>query len=126
MHRSRLHVVLIDSAPEAAEAEVAFWAGALGSDPEPESGTPFTVLAALGGGQLLAHQRLDEGSSRIHLDIETDDTAAEVTRLERLGASRVGEHAGCVHLRDPAGLLFCVVPVQSEDFAERATVWDER
>ena len=123
MHRSRLHVVLIDSAPHAADAEVAFWAAALGGHPEPEDGTPFTVLSRLGGGQVLAHQRLDDGASRIQLDIATDDTGAAVARLQELGATRVGEHGGCVHLRDPAGLVFCVVPVQSEDFADHATVW---
>ena len=124
MHRSRLHVVLIDSPPEDADAEVAFWGAALGHVPVPEEGTPFTVVAPLGSGSELAHQRLGSGPARIHLDIETDDTAAEAARLVALGATPVGEHDGCVHLRDPAGLVFCVVPVQSDDFAEHATVWE--
>ncbi len=124
MHRSRLHVVLIDSPPEDADAEVAFWGAALGHTPEPEEGTPFTVLAPLGSGLELAHQRLGSGSARIHLDIETDDTAAEAARLEALGATRLGEHDGCVHLRDPAGLVFCVVPVQSDTFTEHSTAWE--
>jgi Glyoxalase-like domain len=123
MHRSRLHVVLIDSSPDVADAEVAFWAAALGREPQPEVGTPFTVLSSLGSGQLLAHQRLDEGTSRIHLDIETDDSDAELRRLMELGAVRHGEHDGSVQLRDPAGLVFCVVPVQSDDFELEATVW---
>jgi Glyoxalase-like domain len=124
MHRSRLHVVLIDSPPESAEREVSFWAAALGRKPTPEVGTPFTVLSQLGGGELLAHQRLQDGDSRIHFDIETDDPQAEVRRLEALGAVGVGEQNGCVQLSDPAGLIFCVVPVQSEDFEEHATTWD--
>ena len=82
MHRSRLHVVLIDSPADRAEREVAFWAAALGRRPTPETGTPFTVLSRLGGGELLAHQRLEGGDSRIHFDIETDDPQAEVSRLE--------------------------------------------
>jgi hypothetical protein len=110
MHRSRLHVVLIDTPPEVADDEVAFWGAALGQTP-------------LGAGMQLAHQRLGAGTSRVHLDIETDDTEAEAARLEALGAVRLGESHGCVHLRDPAGLVFCVVPVQSEDFAEHASVW---
>jgi hypothetical protein len=122
MHRSRLHVVLIDSSPDIADREVAFWAAALGRDPVPEDDT-FTVLAPLGSGQVLAHQQLQEGASRIHLDLETDDPEAEVGRLEGLGAIRVGEHEGCVHMRDPAGLVFCVVPVQSDDFEQHATTW---
>lgn len=124
MHRSRLQVVLIDSPPDVADAEVAFWAGALGREPQPEVGTPFTVLAALGSGLVLAHQRLNEGTSRIHLDIETDDTEAEVRRLEELGAVRFGGHDGSVQLRDPAGLVLCVVPVQSDDFEQQAAVWE--
>jgi hypothetical protein len=116
-------VVLIDSPADVADEEVAFWSSALGSTPEPEVGTPFTTLAPLGSGRLLAHQRLENGPARLHLDVETDDTEAEVRRLEALGAARVGEHDGCVHLRDPAGLVFCVVPVQSDDFAEHATTW---
>ncbi len=123
MHRSRLHVVLIDSAPEVADAELAFWAAAVGTEPVPEEGTPFSTIAPLGSGKVLAHQRLEDGLSRIHLDIETDDTDAEVRRLEAAGAARVGEYDGCIHLRDPAGLIFCVVPVQSDDFEQQATVW---
>ena len=123
MHRSRLQVVLIDSPPDVAEAEIAFWAAALGHEPTPEAGTPFTEIAPFGDGQVLAHQRLQEGGSRIHLDLETDDPAAEVRRLERLGAVRVGGSDGSVHLRDPAGLIFCVVPVQSDDFEQHATTW---
>lgn len=123
MHRSRLHVVLIDSSPDTADKEVAFWAAALGHDPVPEDDTPFTVLAPLGSGQVLAHQRLQQGVSRIHLDLETDDPEAEAGRLGDLGAIRVGEHEGCVHMLDPAGLVFCVVPVQSDDFDRYATTW---
>jgi hypothetical protein len=123
MHRSRLHVVLIDSPPDSAQAAVAFWAAALGREPEPERGTPFTVLAPLGSGQVLAHQRLQDGPPRMHLDLETDDTDAEVRRLEALGASRLSDTGGCVQLRDPAGLVFCVVPIQSEDFDQHATTW---
>jgi hypothetical protein len=123
MHSSRLHVVLIDSPPTDSAAAVAFWGAALGHRPEPEGDTPFTVLAPLGSGQILAHQRLDEGPPRMHLDIETDDTSAEVARLETLGATRLSEHDGCIQMHDPAGLVFCVVPVQSEDFAQHATAW---
>jgi hypothetical protein len=123
MHRSRLHVVLIDSPPDVAEVGVAFWAAALGREPQPEQGTPFTVLAPLGAGQVLAHQRLQDGPARMHLDIETDDTDAEVARLTAIGAVVVGGHDGAIHLHDPAGLVFCVVPVQSGTFEAEATTW---
>jgi hypothetical protein len=46
----------------------------------------------------------------VHIDIHTDDLAAEVARLEGLGAERVQQVNGWWVLRDPAGLLFCVLP----------------
>src|SRR3954453_23646945 len=106
MHRSRLQVVLIDSAPDVADAEVSFWGGALGRDPVTEAGTPFSLLSPLGAGLGLPHQRLDAGASRIHLDIETDDTAAEVRRLQGLGAVTIGEDDVVTQLLDPGGLVF--------------------
>jgi hypothetical protein len=123
VHRSRLQVVLIDSPPDVADAEVAFWVGALGVDATPGAADTFTTLAALGSGVELVHQRLRDGDARVHLDIETDDTDAEVARLTALGAVVVGGHEDAVHLQDPAGLIFCVVPVQSDSFAAEATTW---
>lgn len=55
-------------------------------------------------------QRLGHGSGRVHLDIHTDDLDAEVSRLESLGAERVQQVHSWWIMRDPAGLLFCVVP----------------
>jgi len=123
VHRSRLQVVLIDSPPHVADAEVAFWAGALGGGVTPDPGDTFTTLATWGSGVELVHQRLRGGDARVHLDIETDDTDAEVARLTALGAVVVGGHDGAVHLHDPAGLVFCVVPVQSDTFDAAATTW---
>jgi len=55
-------------------------------------------------------QRLGDGPARVHLDIHTDDLDAEVARLEALGAKRVQFVHSWWILRDPAGLVFCVVP----------------
>jgi hypothetical protein len=123
VHRSRLQVVLIDSPPEVADAEVAFWAGALGRGSTTDAEGTFTTIAGLGSGVELVHQRLREGDARVHFDIETDDTDAEVARVKGLGATRLSEHDGCVQLQDPTGLVFCVVPVQSADFDQYATTW---
>jgi len=64
-----------------------------------------------------------EGDPRVHLDIETDDVEAEVARLEGLGAVRARKMNGYWIMRDPAGLVFCVVPPQTPDFPGDATVW---
>ena len=72
----------------------------------------------------LETQRLQEGPSRIHLDIESDDVAAEVARLEGLGARVVERRETYVVMTDPGDLLFCVVPVQTGDrFVEDALAW---
>jgi hypothetical protein len=64
-----------------------------------------------------------EHESRVHIDIETDDIAAEVRRLEALGAKRVGTvHTWCV-MQAPTGQRFCVVRPQRPDFKESANVW---
>lgn len=46
----------------------------------------------------------------MHVDIHTDDLVAEVARLEGLGAESVRRVHSWWVLRDPAGLLFCVLP----------------
>jgi hypothetical protein len=46
----------------------------------------------------------------VHLDIHTDDLAAEIARLEELGAERVQQVHSWWILRDPAGLRFASSP----------------
>ena len=41
---------------------------------------------------------------------------AEVQRLLDSGAAIVQRHEEWAVLKDPAGLVFCVVPTESEDF----------
>ena len=71
-------------------------------------------------------QRTGAGTPpRIHLDLETDDVAAEVARLEQLGASVTERADGWVVMADPGGMVFCVVPVWTDraDFERHATSW---
>jgi hypothetical protein len=67
-------------------------------------------------------QRLGDGAARVHLDIHTTDRAAEVARLVELGATVVEEAEPWTIMRDPAGLLFCVVPDAGLD-ASNAREW---
>jgi predicted enzyme related to lactoylglutathione lyase len=110
-HYSRLSKVVIDVPPADHDREVAFWSGAVGQELAQGFRYPEYHGAFLRGGEFgLLVQRLGEGPGRLHLDIHTDDLDAEVARLEALGAQRVAKvHAWWI-LRDPAGLLFCVVP----------------
>jgi glyoxalase superfamily protein len=108
-HYSRLYKVVID-VPEAGHGEeLEFWQAAIGQTMiqlgHPEyHGTP---LAGQEFGLLV--QQVGEGPSRVHVDIHTDDLEAEVVRLERLGAKRVRQTHEWWVMRDPAGLLFCVI-----------------
>ena len=43
-----------------------------------------------------------------------------------LGATVLEEREGYTILKDPAGLVFCVVPVQTaDDFEREALTWDD-
>jgi glyoxalase superfamily protein len=114
MHRSRLYALIIDTPTAEAEASAGFWAAALGADARPVPDEPeFTGLAGAFPGLTTAVQAVDD-APRYHLDIETDDVAAEVARLTALGAVLVSRRLDCHTLRAPGGHLVCVVPVESD------------
>ncbi len=125
MHRSRLVGILIDTPTGQAEAEVDFWAAALGAQPYPAPGEEqFTVLIGAAPNLFTVVQAVDD-APRYHVDIETDDLEAEVARLEALGAELVTRWKDAFTLRSPGGHLLCVVPVHSdaETFATSARTW---
>jgi hypothetical protein len=125
VHRSKLAVALIDVPEESFEQEVNFWSEALGRRPEGSDENPeYRDFGRVVPGFQFLLQRVG-APARVHLDIETDDVEAEVRRLEALGAERVGQVRTWWVMRDPAGLLFCVVRVQTGDlFDEQATRWE--
>jgi hypothetical protein len=69
-------------------------------------------------------QRVDH-ESRVHIDIETDDIAAEVTRLSKLGASVVVRLERWVVMEAPTGQRFCVVRAQRPGFPKNARRWED-
>jgi hypothetical protein len=126
MHRSRLAGVLIDTPATQAGVEVDFWSAALGVPAYPAPGEEqFTVLAGAVPGFFAVVQAIDDGAPRYHLDIETDDLAAEVARLTALGAEEVSRWKDAFTLCSPGGHVLCVVPVHSdpETFASSARTW---
>lgn len=124
MHRSRIGVVLIDHPEDRYDAARAFWAAALGTEAQPQEAGPYESFGVTGP-VVLELQRTGVGTApRVHLDIETDDVASEVSRLRELGATMVDEHDDYVVMADPVGVAFCVVPVQNgEIFEQHATTW---
>lgn len=97
-----------------------FWAAALDYVPREGSSDDFALLRPRDG--IGPNLSLDRHRSelhippRVHLDLYTDDQAAEVRRLLALGATEVHwskrpADADYVILADPEGNRFCVVDV---------------
>ncbi|WP_307793112.1 VOC family protein [Amycolatopsis sp. MtRt-6] len=125
MHRSRMFGIFVDTPAAEAGRAAAFWAAALGATARPVAGEEqFTALDGALPGLTMDVQAVDD-APRYHVDIETDDVAAEVARLTALGAEPVSRWLECHTLRAPGGHLLCVVPVHSDPatFEELARTW---
>jgi hypothetical protein len=95
-----------------AEAAATFWAAALGRTVADGADSDNAVVQAgdvATCGPRIAFHKVPEGKTvknRLHLDLLTTDFAAELARLEGIGAEQLHEvHAGAhwVTLADPAG-----------------------
>ncbi len=80
-----------------------------------EENDGWYVIVAVPDGPALSFQKVDQpttGKNRLHLDVLTDDLAAEVDRLRAAGAGLVAERGDenfrWVTLTDPDGNEFCV------------------
>jgi predicted enzyme related to lactoylglutathione lyase len=125
MHHSRLCAVLIDCKTSDVDKAARFWAAALGRamDPEhPGSRGNYRMLQTPPDEPIVQIQRVDH-ESRVHIDIEADDIAAEVARLESLGAAVVTRLERWVVMQAPTGQRFCVVRVQRPGFPKNANRW---
>ena len=125
MHHSRLCAVLIDCKVSDVDKAARFWAAALGRpvDTEhPGSRGNYRMLQTPPDESIVQIQRVDH-ESRVHIDIETDDIAAEVARLENLGAEVVNRLDRWVVMQAPTGQRFCVVRVQRPGFPKNANRW---
>ena len=121
---ARLHQLVVDCRRAALLAR--FWEAALdGFSIRPYDDAEVARLAALGftpdtdpvvildgpHGIELCFQEVDVeavGKKPMHLDLVADDRAAEVARLEALGATVHRRFEGHTWLRDPEGNDFCV------------------
>ncbi|MDT4939468.1 MAG: hypothetical protein QOG80_3139 [Pseudonocardiales bacterium] len=122
MHRILLRTVVIDAPSDTHDRTRDFWTAALAAQPRRGTKYPeYHVLEQAATTGTVMVQDVGAAVARVHLDIETDDIEAEVSRLLAVGAAEVERHDGWVVLRDPAGLLFCVVPGEGADFAALAT-----
>jgi Glyoxalase-like domain len=92
-----------------------FWAAALGSDVDEDSTADKAFVEAAGwGGPNIWFLRVPEGKTaknRMHFDLRAPGpVAAEVVRLEELGATVVRRHERHTVMQDPEGNEFCVEP----------------
>jgi len=122
MHRSKLCSVIIDCETGDLSAAARFWSAAFGREITNIEGN-YAKLAMRSTEPVVEVQRVTH-PSRVHLDIEADDVAAEVDRLEALGAKRIAQIRTWWVLEAPTGQRFCVVrPQRGDDLGENANVW---
>lgn len=100
----------LDLAPNDYERGVLFWARVTGyrvSSPRGEQ-DEFATLVPPEGDDFLRVQRLEDGPSRLHLDLHVDDPRSAADGAVALGAAEVAD-PGHVVLTSPGGLTFCFV-----------------
>ena len=125
MHHSRLCALLIDCRTSDIDEAARFWAQALGRPVDPNHpGTRdnYRMLETPAAEPIVQIQRV-EHESRVHIDIETDNIPAEVSRLEKLGARVAERLERWVVMQAPTGQRFCVVRVQRSGFEQDANLW---
>lgn len=113
----RLHIGSIVIRVDDLRRQAAFWEAALGYVRRPEPDETSQMLVPPDGNgpnvNLDVRPALPGVPPRIHLDLYADDHAAEVARLEALGATRVDwtapPGADFVVMADPEGNRFCVI-----------------
>lgn len=126
MHKSRLAGFIIDCKTDDLDEATTFWSQALGLNPEVPASPSESDYRYLETNPEDLHIEVQKVGhpSRVHLDIETNNIEAEVARLEKLGARRIGEIKRWVVMEAPTGQRFCVVRVCRAGFEDTANHWD--
>ena len=125
MHKSRLSSIIIDCKVEDLRAAAEFWSRALGkkiANVDLDGEDRYAEIKTADDEPIVVVQKVKH-ESRVHLDIETDDFAAEIARLETLGARRVQKIHTWWVMEAPTGQRFCVVRAKAKDFAKTANQW---
>ncbi|MGB3682767.1 MAG: VOC family protein [Rubrobacteraceae bacterium] len=106
------------------EEEAEFWGRALGHSTRETDDENYVELETDPKEAQIEVQKVDH-PSRVHLDIESDDIEAEVSRLEKLGAKRLEQVKSWWVVEAPTGQRFCVIEPQRSEFASEANVWED-
>ena len=115
-----LRAVTFDAADPQSLAR--FWSEVTGREIIASDPNLARVQSETPGGPVLLFLRVPEPKAvkdRIHLDLETEDRAGEVSRIIALGATYHSEVKGTTHewtvLQDPEGNEFCVIQSLADD-----------
>jgi predicted enzyme related to lactoylglutathione lyase len=114
----RIETVSIDAHDPARIAR--WWAEAIGWTVTYEDDDEVALESPADKGTPLLFLKVPDDKqvkNRLHLDLRPDDQAAEVARLEAVGATRVDIGQGDVTwvvMADPEGNEFCVLRAESE------------
>lgn len=122
MHKSRLAGFIIDCKDADLPVAASFWSRALGMPMQGAEEDLYMRLDASARDLSIEVQRVQH-ESRLHLDIAADDIDAEATRLEGLGARRIGKVKGWWVMEAPTGQRFCVIKAKSLEGAAGANEW---
>lgn len=124
MHHSRVSTLMVDCLDHEFEKSLAFWAEALGQPlpRKPTGNQRYVTLGKIDGPLYVRLQRVNAAPG-YHLDIESDDLAAEVSRLEEHGAQDKRRVKRWWVAEDPSGNAFCVIRPESDDFPRNARRW---
>lgn len=125
-HHSRVSTLMIDCLDEHFEESLSFWAAALGLSParRPAEGQRYVSLGEIEGPLFVRLQRV-ESDPGVHLDVETDDLAAERRRLEAAGGRAKYRIKRWWVMEDPSGTPFCIIRPESGDFPDNANAWQK-
>ncbi|MGH8030665.1 MAG: VOC family protein [Arenimonas sp.] len=117
--------LVLDCRVDSLAPALEFWSQALARDidnaDEDDDGR-YGVLRTAPDEPFVLLQRVDH-DARVHLDIQTDDFAAELARLEALGATRVAWVKRWWVMQAPTGHRFCVVRPQPQKPGFALNTW---
>lgn len=123
-HKSRLGCVVIECHTDHVENAAGFWSQALGHPSEMNEEGNFATLFDPDGGVAMIVQGVPDEPT-VHLDIETDDLQAEIRRLERIGARKLGVLDHTVLMEAPTGHRFRVTPTRMPWLGNGGRSWTE-
>lgn len=124
MHKSRLSAIVIDCHTDHIEQAAGFWSQLLGQPGyADEDGQRATILPGDKGVALVIEAVRDE--ARIHFDIETDDLAAEIHRIEGLGGKKIKVVDHTVIMEAPTGHRFRLTGPNSHVLPSSGNVWGD-